>query len=493
MASAPEAGATHVSASEISLTFSEPVDAASFARALSLIPEPERPLEYTWRRTTVTIPLEALRENTTYVLTLDTQLRDQRGVPLREPISLAFSTGDALDTLALAGRVLDVATGQPAQGIDVYAWPSADVANGLPARPAYRTQTRPDGTFRLAYLNEGPFYVVAVRDVNRNRRADPGEAVAPPPIEALSPDTSEVARPWLLALADTTGPRATRIRALSSTRLALSFDRPVSWADSARWVVRDTLGPEIPLLYAFRSPAEAREVILRLETPMAARVHTVSVPALRDSLSRTTAPTRMRVNGTTIADTMRVRLLSVSPSRDRASPVDLRFSDPPSARFRENLSVRDTTGAPQPFELGVQDAVRWTLQTALPAFLHPGEAFAGEDSIRAVALRPTDPRTLGRLAGRIAYDGASPVWVVLTDGAGQRQVQRAAEDRSFAFDALPEGTYRLEAFEDVGDNGMWQAGQVFPWRPAARRAWYPGVVTVRARWTTDLEAPILLP
>lgn len=493
IASMPEQGATQVTESEISLTFSEPVDAASFARALTLIPEPERPLEFTWRRTTVRIPLESLRENTTYVLTLDTQLRDQRGVPLREPISLAFSTGASLDTLAIGGKVVEASSGQPAAGIDVYAWLSSDVEEGLPQRPAYRTQTRPDGTFRLAYLNEGPFYVVAVRDVNRNRRADPGEAMAPPPFASITPDSASVERPWLLALADTTGPRATRIRALSGTRLAVSFDRPVTWADSSRWVVRDTLGPEIPLLHAFRSPTEARDVILRLATPMAARVHTVSVPALRDSLSRATAPARMRVNGTPVADSVRFRLLSVTPVPARDSTIEFRFSDPPSARFREGATVQDTTGTSQPFEMEMQDPVRWTLITPLPALFIPGEPFAGEDSVRAIALRPVDARTLGRLAGRVQYDGSAQVWVVLTDGLGRTRVQRAAGDGAFAFDALPEGAYRLEAFEDVLGNGMWDAGRIFPWRPSARRVWYAGVANVRARWTTELEAPIVLP
>lgn len=493
VSSSPEQAATLVTEPEITLTFSEPVDAASFARALTLIPEPERPLTFEWRRTTVRIPLESLRENTTYVLTLDTQLRDQRGVPLREPLSLAFSTGVSLDTLAISGMVLDAALGQPAAGIDVYAWRSADVHEGLPPRPAYRTQTRPDGTFRLAYLNEGPFFVVAVRDVNRNRRIDAGEAVAPPPYASITPDSAEVDRPWLIALSDTTGPRATRIRALSSTRLALTFDRSVVWADSAQWAVRDTLGPTFPRVDAFRSPTESREVILRLPTPMATRVHTVHLPALRDSLDRSTPPSRLRVNGSSAADTVQVRLLRLAPVAERDSTVELLFSDPPSALFREQLSVQDTTGNAQPFTLDVRDPIRWALRTSLPALLLPGEPFAGQDSARAIPLRPLDPRTLGRISGRVAYSGESPVWVVLTDGMGQARRRRAARDGTFAFEALPEGAYRLEAFEDLEGAGRWFSGRVLPWQQPARRAWYPGVVNVRPRWTTELEAPISLP
>ena len=177
-ASEPAAGAVLVRADRLVLTFSEGVDEATVGRALSVAPGWAVPPEVRarGRRVEVLFP-DSLRANTTYVVTLDTNLRDLRGVALRQPITLAFATGPTLDRGRIAGRVLDPQTGRAAPGLDVFAYVLPDSvatmdstahADALPdpttTAPDYRTQTGPDGAFVLDYLRPGPFFVVAVAD-----------------------------------------------------------------------------------------------------------------------------------------------------------------------------------------------------------------------------------------------------------------------------------------------------------------------------------------
>ena len=119
----PEAGAVNVTASSVRLSFSEYVDQAAFARAFSITPMPEGPIRYKWskRRVEVRFP-EALRDNTTYVLTLDTNLRDARGVALKRPLTFAFSTGPVINKGRIAGQVLDAVQGAGLAGFDVLAY-----------------------------------------------------------------------------------------------------------------------------------------------------------------------------------------------------------------------------------------------------------------------------------------------------------------------------------------------------------------------------------
>src|SRR5690606_1842547 len=76
-AAEPAADAVNVRAGRLVLTFSEGVDEASVRRAFSISPGWETPPEVIvrGRRVEVRFP-DSLRANTTYVVTLDTNLRD---------------------------------------------------------------------------------------------------------------------------------------------------------------------------------------------------------------------------------------------------------------------------------------------------------------------------------------------------------------------------------------------------------------------------------
>ena len=203
----PESGAVNISEASLRIVFSEHVNERSFQQALSIVPEPETPPELDWRGARVDIRLaDPLREDATYVFTIDTALRDLRGVALAAPILLAFSTGPALNAGVLAGRVIQSRDGAPAGGVDVLAYATRGDAppDSLPARPAYRTQTDPDGAFRFEYMTERRWFVAAVADMNYNARPDPGEPFAPPPVPALLADTARTPFeiPWTLARPD---------------------------------------------------------------------------------------------------------------------------------------------------------------------------------------------------------------------------------------------------------------------------------------------------
>ncbi len=203
----PDNGAANVSEASLRLVFSEHIDPRSFQQALSIIPEPDTPPELDWRGPRVDIRLtDPLRDSTTYVFTLDTALRDLRGVALPAPIILAFSTGPALNAGVLAGRVVQGHDGAPASGVDVLAYATSSNAppDSLPARPAYRTQTDPNGAFRFEYMTERHWFVAALADMNYNTRPDPGESFAPPPVPALRADTARAPFeiPWILSRSD---------------------------------------------------------------------------------------------------------------------------------------------------------------------------------------------------------------------------------------------------------------------------------------------------
>ena len=94
MSSVPEVNSVNFASDRIILTFSEKVDHATMLRALSFTPEIVLRPELDWHDASVDIIFKGpLRDSTTYILTLDNQLKDIRGVSLKQPITFAFATG----------------------------------------------------------------------------------------------------------------------------------------------------------------------------------------------------------------------------------------------------------------------------------------------------------------------------------------------------------------------------------------------------------------
>jgi hypothetical protein len=295
----------------VNIQFSEYVERSSLREALSVTPRPEERLEFEWdqRSVEITFP-QRFRDSTTYLLIIDKALQDVHNVALEQPITLAFSTGAQIDEGTLAGRVVGSRRGQGREGMDVYAYPArvADSAR-LPQRPLYRTQTGPEGQFRFSYLREeARYYVVALRDQNRNRRPDPLELFAAPPHLALparppaeapasgdsldprpaeaeapprnrratrptaSPSRADSARaaPWIAEREDPVPPRLTRALPRSRGRVALRFSEPIRLQERApgRFVLTDTTtGRTVAVRRVYRQPGQQQRLTLRT-TPM---------------------------------------------------------------------------------------------------------------------------------------------------------------------------------------------------------------------------------
>ncbi|HYE95676.1 MAG TPA: Ig-like domain-containing protein [Rubricoccaceae bacterium] len=506
VASTPEAGAVHVTTDRLVLTFSERIDGTTVARALTVTPEPTtRPDTRVSGRTLEIVFEEALRPDVTYVVTLGTELRDLHGVQLRQPIAVAFATGATLDRGLLAGRVLDPATGRGVAGLDVFAYRLAD---GLPpdsARPDYRTQTGPGGAFQFAYLREGPFFVAAVEDRNRNRRADAAERFAAPP------DTSVLAVSDSLARADTAftlyvtrhdamPPQVRRTRGLSSRRFTVRFDEAVRLAnrDPAAWALADSATGQAASLDAiYQSARSLQEVVVRAAGALPPAAHRLTLPegAVRDSSGNPNAAFVATVSPSTAPDTVQLRFAGFFPAR--TAPADtvvmLRPDEAPAVRFSEPppglasfvyVAVTDSTRLPYTPETDDGVTYRLRLTERPPRFTVTVRLPDSTFTRRFAYPRPDD---LGAILGTVQGSPGGPVLVEAHPESGDPFTARMDERGGFALRDLPPGTYRLRLVLDRNGNGRWDGGALVPYVPPEPLRWLPEPARVRARWETEVE------
>jgi hypothetical protein len=543
------------------IEFSEYIERRAFSEALSVTPTFEQRPSVEWSGRTAEIEFPSpLRDSTTYLFTLDTSLRDARGVSLERPLTVAFSTGPRINRGTLAGRVVRGRTGAALSQVDVYAYVLPPGRTGpprpLPERPSYRTQTDDNGAFAFEYLREGRYYVLALRDNNRNRRPDATEPAAVPPAPVLRADSgaAPVPVPWLLARRDTTAPQLQQVRPASRQRLRLQFSEPIRLQTraAAAWAPRDSAtGRRLPVRGVHRAPDRSRTVVVRT-APMADRPYRLPLQAgaLTDTLGQPLAADTARFRATTRPDTARTRFRRFLPAdlpRDSTgarpllpgvSPA-LQFSQAPdSAALQAGVAAQDTAGAARAFSLSTEQGTAYALQ--FEASLEPGEsvevvvegeAFARPDTTYRRRFRRVPQAALGALEGRVrVVDTARSVSRTMTrrttapstrdsaavpDTTAAPDTARAPvavellpEDPSlpvpprrvitslgeaFVVEGVPEGAYRFRAYLDRNQNGRWDAGQLQPYVPAEPVTWLQAPVEARPRWTTEVPAPLRIP
>lgn len=502
----PDPGAVEVTASQLTLRFDEYVDHRSLEQAFSITPEFSEPVRFQWfsRGVEVHFP-EPLRANTTYVVTIGTEFQDVRSQKIKQPITLAFATGSTLNEGTLGGLLLDPTTGKPVPDLDVFAYTLADSLPPDPRTtpPSYRTQTGATGRFTFAYLGNTPFYLLALRDRNRNRRLDAGEFFAVPSASALVPTDSITAIPlfWLARL-DTTAPVLQRIRAVNTRRTEIRFDEPVLLASRKPelWMITDSLtGQPVGVEQVYQPPNQSVLVMLETE-PLQNRPYRVRVEpgAVADTSGTPSAAFLATFSGSTRPDTLSLRIatfLPVSPDsvitlRPGQLP-GLRFSLPPdTALIRTTATLTTPSGTLLPYRLRRSSdgtSIFFEIPPPAPTFRITLDGIPyGTDSLLAQPYQRFTADETGGLTGVVQPAENAVVELFAARETQPRHVALADATGTFIFSDLPAGYYRLRAYLDTDGNKAWSPGTAFPYRAAESLAWAADSVRVRARFINTL-------
>ena len=176
---------------------------------------------------------ENLTPNTTYTINFGSTIKDLHEGNVFKDYVYSFSTGDFIDTLSIAGKVLNAEDKKPVEGayVSLYA---ADRENldSLPlcAKPNYITKTDKDGNFSLHGLADQKYLVFALKDVNSNLYFDqPNEEVAF--LDTLVP----ASYPWTAPK-----PQPLDTTAIDSTLLLMNESIPIAVTDSLKEISSDS-------------------------------------------------------------------------------------------------------------------------------------------------------------------------------------------------------------------------------------------------------------
>jgi len=507
VSSVPEQNSVNFASDRITLTFSEKVDRATLQRSLSFTPEIVLAPEFRWHGESVDLVFRGpLRDSTTYILLLDNEFRDNRGVAITRPITLAFSTGPTIDEGRIAGKVANPSNGGPVQRVDIFAYDGAVTPAEV---PSYRTQTDSDGSFAFANLPMRRFLVVAVEDRNRNRLIDSTEAVALPSWGTQIPDTGASAHPtptWFMGRTDIRPPTVIQLLSLSSRRTVVRFSEPVSfdWQTPEQWMLADTLTARLFAVSQLYQPLGAsNRIILVTDSLHDGEFEIQAAGVVRDSAGYAADVAGVgSFSSSSRRDTLRIRFDGFgSPDLDARSTIDLgsgiraeirfnRFVD--ELRLGEMVSARDSKGNVRAAEFLSADGTTWTLTFRPKAA--PGDSITVEvsgvtppDTVYSAVFAYLGTADTGSISG--AFNDSADVVVQISATAAPRVKYETASDftGAFRFGGLLKGNYRLRAFEDLNGDGRWTPGRLEPRRLPEPLLWYENFVEVRKGWESEVD------
>ena len=194
----PVLNATGVSVAKITLEFDENVTLENaFENVVVSPPQLQMPeIKYSGKKIMVEL-FDTLKPNTTYSVDFGNAIVDNNERNPYENFAYVFSTGDAVDTLAVSGVVLNAADLEPIKGMIVGLHSCLDDSafTKLPFERVSRTDSR--GRFTIKGIAPGKYRVYALSDANQNYLFDQkSEAVAwlptvidPHAAPAVRPDT----------------------------------------------------------------------------------------------------------------------------------------------------------------------------------------------------------------------------------------------------------------------------------------------------------------
>ena len=167
----PDNFTTNFTASKIYVTFDEFVQLKDQQKEFFTSPQMKKKPQLSIRGRGILIQIkDTLKENTTYALNFGSAVRDNNeGNPMGN-YTYTFSTGQEIDTLEIAGYVLNAKDLEPVKGILVglYANLHDSAFATLPMQRVARTDSR--GHFCIKGVKAGDYRVYALRDQNNDYR-----------------------------------------------------------------------------------------------------------------------------------------------------------------------------------------------------------------------------------------------------------------------------------------------------------------------------------
>lgn len=490
----PENESRNFDGRQLSIAFDEYIVVKDANNNVLISPPMREKPEFTTKgkRLVVNI-IDTLQPNTTYLFQFKGAIADFTEGNVLPSFEYVFSTGDRMDTMMLAGRVLGARDGKPwKETVTVMAYREGNAASDTVAttqQPDFITRCDKDGVFAFHYIPAGRYRLVAVEDKNRDLRVGRGESAAWESTLVQASDSIDSTNVTLLRISvpDRNVQRVLKAEFTAPGRVSIStllpMQQPSLTGDNLVWRLNE--GRDTMMVWFRNGKCDSTLLVL-------------SDTALQDTLKlRYRAPRQRRRRGSQAQQHQDNALIKAICSGSNAFYDDLRlaFTVPiaamaDSARV-EVMHVKDSSVGLYPIVLDSN-----ALGARIVATLRSGEEYQMRlrDSLftdifgqysDSLVFRLT-PRDYGTLVMQMENNTGSPLVLEVLDKldtvVARRSVTASAEVR---IDHLSADEYRLRAVLDSDGNGVWTTGDYLTGRQPEYIVYYGKSLKLREKWEME--------
>jgi len=503
----PESGTVNYNKNYFEIEFSEYVDKRSFREALFISPTIEGDMIIDWSGKSVEVSFtQGFKENTTYIITIGTDLVDLNNKNrMANAFNLSFSTGDKIDDKVISGKVYD----KQADGTMIFAYSyKSDTTNYLLKKADYISQCGKDGQFSIQGLPKGNFRVFAVKDQFRDLifQAEQ-DLIGIPYLDVVlsEKDSAYSELNFYLSKIDTIPPHLLDARMIDEKHILLKFSEDINLNSISKESIKiiDTLQQMVSnVSYFFNTLSKLNELIIIPENiPLNSSDLFVEVREFRDVNNNLQENEKVSFIYTDKKDTNALKIQKTEPSDlkiDFFRPsIKIYFDDAfQKEKIDSAFELIDATNNKVNFNLDyINDAAikispqqklkpDSKYQLKINMNLIPDASGNFSDTTIVLNFSTRSEFEFSGLSGKVNADKKNLVLVLeLESDSEQKEFIKLNDKKSFEFNRILPGKYKLWAFEDSNNNDKYDYGSLFPFEFAERFYYYPETIEIKARWS----------
>ncbi|MBC8345701.1 MAG: Ig-like domain-containing protein [Candidatus Marinimicrobia bacterium] len=499
----PKAGSLYFKGGEVSIKFSEYIGEKSIKNAIKISPRLDSPagIKYADDEIIINFP-ENLLSDQTYVITLNRNLKDERGVALDQSIQIAFSTGDVIDEGIISGRVF----GEDGYGVHLWKLKSGFDDSVFFTEPLYVAEADDDGFFNFKYLAPGDYVLMGIE-----RSAAGANLIPERMAHGVSSDTlyslgkNQIVEGVFLNPKRETPPlKMTHGEWMGQRWGWMYFNWELDEITFEGLNVIDSKETVQPLDFYQDEQDKKRFLIMAPDTLNSGKAE-LRLAAVLSKVDTLLAHAKINFRVPTKSDTTHVKqslpksTVTVRLEKDGGPTIPIVFSKPimavtDSAFFL--VADSDTVVVAfdwiNPIEIEFLPPNGWEEKTKyiLMIFadkLTPIEGKSLKDSVNYVRFNSEKKLGYGGLSGMVEDGGVNPL-IELSALKKESEIFHSSvnSDLQFHFSNIPEGPYRLMIIFDRDRNGEFSYGSVHPFQPSEWFYIHPDTFDVRANWDIDV-------
>ncbi len=508
----PKDGTVNYKENYFEFTFSEYVDKRSFREAIFISPAVDGEMEVDWTGKTVTVSFpKGFKPNLTYVVNIGTDVVDLNNRNrMASSFNLTFSTGYEIDRRKISGKVFN----KDAEGTLIFSYiMNDDTTNYLLSKPMYISQVGKDGKFQLNGLAAAKYRVFAVKDQIKDFIFQADQDMIGIPFQDLTmakSDSSFDGLNFFLFKADTTKPRLMEALMTDERHILTKFseepDTSSIKADNFR-IVDSTFSLVSNILYAYKSSNKKEEIVLVPEEKLNIESQLFLMAENFSDLSGNRNDSdKVALTISDRADTTSIKIVKTDPLPNSKidfinSRIFIYFDDAfVKEKINGAIDLSDSSGNKIPISISFTDDATLLLMPLIK--LKPDNNYILKidlnffedangnktDSVYQLKFSTLTGLEFTGLSGKIE-NGDSTLILVLesVSNPDKKYYHKIKSNPNFSFERIEAGNYKLWAFEDKNQDGIYDFGWFAPFRFSEKFYVYPEELTLKPRWTlTDL-------